>query len=109
MPKLEWLSLWITTALVISSPALAQDHPALERGFSPEGSYDFSNLDSVAHMNGSLGLRIPIHEIPLAARGRSQFFGTAYRYIDIFHYKQGLRPTQRGINNRNPNRRQMPL
>ncbi|MCP4661503.1 MAG: hypothetical protein GY856_39375, partial [bacterium] len=39
----------------------------MERGFSAEGSYDFSNLDSISVFNGGLGLHLAIGgEFPIA-------------------------------------------
>jgi hypothetical protein len=46
--------------LLISVSAVAQQPPGLERGFSPERVYQFSDLDSINTFNGNLTVRIPI-------------------------------------------------
>src|SRR6202171_877267 len=47
-------------ALFITSAAFGQQHPNLERGFTPEKMYDFSAVDSVNMFNGNMTLHIPI-------------------------------------------------
>jgi RHS repeat-associated protein len=47
-------------ALGLGAPTLAQQHPNIERGFSPEKLYQFGDLDHVNLFNGNLSLTIPI-------------------------------------------------
>jgi len=46
--------------LVLAAPLGAQDHPAVERGFSADKLYQFADLDSVNLLNGAVSVRIPI-------------------------------------------------
>ena len=46
--------------LVLAVPLGAQDHPAVERGFSADKLYQFADLDSVNLLNGAVSVRIPI-------------------------------------------------
>ena len=47
-------------ALALGVPLAAQQHPNVERGFSPEKLYQFGDLDNVSLFNGNLNLTIPL-------------------------------------------------
>jgi len=46
--------------LVLAAPLGAQDHPAVERGFSADKLFQLADLDSVNLMNGAVSVVIPI-------------------------------------------------
>ena len=46
--------------LCLAPPLAAQEHPAIERGFSPEKVYQISDVDSVNLLNGGLLDRVAI-------------------------------------------------
>jgi len=50
----------LAAALLVASPALAQEDPNLARGFSPGELYDYSGVDTVNLFNGNLVLSIPV-------------------------------------------------
>lgn len=50
----------LLSLLLCAIPLLAQEHPNIARGFTPEHMYDFSAIDSVNMFNGNMTLRIPI-------------------------------------------------
>ena len=47
-----------------AGPVTAQEHPALERGFSPDKLYQFSQIDQVSIFNNALSINIPIGSYP---------------------------------------------
>jgi RHS repeat-associated protein len=47
-------------AALVTAPLLAQHHPNLERGFTPEKMYQFNGLDTVALYNGNLMITLPL-------------------------------------------------
>ena len=62
--QLTWISLWLTVAIVGVPAVSAQEHPALQRGHGA-GSFDYSELETISHMNGNLTLQIKLGKIPL--------------------------------------------
>ena len=60
------------------APLLAQEHPAIERGFAADKLYQFSDLDQVSYFSGSLSLSLPIGgEYPLS---ETMSYGLALSY-----------------------------
>jgi hypothetical protein len=84
----------IATALTTAAlPASAQQHPAVEQGFSPDKAYQFSDIDSVALMNGAVSVRLPI--------GGSYPSGGAFSYLFTLSYSSNFW-TFEEIQNPNP-------
>jgi RHS repeat-associated protein len=53
---------------ILAAPLASQQHPNLERGFSPEKSYQFGGVDGINLGNGNVALTIPL-SIPFPVGG----------------------------------------
>ncbi len=65
-------------ALLVTITALAQTHPAVERGFKPELAYDFNGFDTVSLSNGNLMAAVPLGQPYPVGEGLS--YAIALRY-----------------------------
>jgi RHS repeat-associated protein len=86
-------------ALLLSTAALAQQSPALEKGFSPEKLYSFGNIDAINTFNGNLTLSLPLGpSYPVNA-------GLAYGLSLSYNSKVWDYETYGGLTRALPNRR----
>ncbi len=51
---------WIIGALLLPALASGQQHPSIQRGFSPENLYQFDGAEQVDIRSGNLTLQVPI-------------------------------------------------